>query len=480
MADTSKKVITINPVTRIEGHAKITIYLDDKNKIKDALFHVDEFRGFEKFCEGRLFTEMPSITPRICGICPVSHAVASAKACDDIMMIRIPKAAELLRRSIHLGQIISSHALSFFHLSSPDMIMGWDSDPAKRNILGVAEKNPDLARRGIRLRKFGHEIAERITGKKLHSIGILGGGMSKPMTEENRKALLGWIPEVLETVQMGMDLFKKYREKNLQEVDSFANFKTLYMGTVGPKGEHELYDGRLRFVDDKGDIIIDQIHPEDYLDYIAERPVDFSYLKSPYYKKMGYPAGIYRVGPLARLNVATTMKTPKAQKELVEFKKIGKNQPVHGTFYYHYARLIEILTCIEQIEEILKDNRVTSSEIYAEAKRNKAQGIGCAEAPRGTLFHHYLTDANGVLEKVNLIIATGQNNLAMNRSVLELAKQYVDGNQIKEGALNRVEAAIRCYDPCLSCSTHAFGSMPLVIDLVSHDDQLLHSIQRKT
>jgi len=471
------KVIKINPVTRIEGHAKISLFLDDDGMVKDARFHVNEFRGFEKFCEGRLFTEMPNITPRICGICPVSHAVSSAKAGEMIMRVSPPRTGELIRRLIHLGQIISSHALSFFHLSCPDFLLGWDSDPVKRNILGVAEKYPDLAVRGIRLRKFGQEISERISGKKIHLIGIVAGGMLNSLSVENRDALLGWIPEALETTRLGLDLFKKYCDTHQEEVKSFANSETMYLGLVGPDGTHEVYDGKLRFTD-AGGKIAGEHNPTDYLQYIAERPVDWSYLKYPYYKPMGYPEGVYRVGPLARLNVASKMKTPLADQEFRNFRALSHGKPVHGAFYFHYARLIEILTCVEQAREILSDSQILSKQVFAKAARNQAEGIGCSEAPRGTLFHHYVTDENGVLLKVNLLIATGQNNPSMNRSILEVARQYVKGPKVEEGALNRVEAAIRCYDPCLSCSTHAIGTMPMKVEIYDYSGQLLNTIER--
>jgi len=470
--------ILISPVTRIEGHAKITIDLNADGTVKDARFHVNEFRGFEKFCEGRYFTEMPSITPRICGICPVSHSVSSAKACEMIMGIKPTYTGDLLRRLIHLGQMISSHALSFFHLSSPDFILGWDSDPALRNIVGIAQASPDLALRGIRLRKFGQEISERITGKKIHIMGIVPGGMGSVLTEENRKALLGWITEATDTTLMGIEIIKKYHEQNKEMVNSFANFPTLYLGTVGPEGEMELYDGKLRFIDQDGKILQDQIDPKNYLDYIAERSIDWSYLKYPYYKPYGYGNGFYRVGPLARLNVASKMKTPKAQKEFLNFKSINGNKPVHGTFYFHYARLIEMLGSIEEAERILHDPKITSTDIQALGSHNYNEGIGSSEAPRGTLFHHYKTDENGKLTMVNLLIATGQNNPAMNQSVFEVAKQYVRGKDVKEGALNRVEAAIRCYDPCLSCSTHAIGAMPMIIEIKDHEGETVHVLKR--
>jgi len=470
--------ITINPVTRIEGHAKITIQLDDAGRVQDARFHVNEFRGFEKFCEGRLYTEMPNITPRICGICPVSHAVASAKAGEMIMKVAPPRAGDLVRRLIHLGQHISSHALSFFHLSSPDFLLGWDADPAVRNIVGLAEKNPELARRGIRLRKFGQEISERVTGKKIHTVGIVAGGMSKPLTEENRKALLAWIPEVTETTQIGLDLIKRYVADHAAEVNDFDRFETLYLGTVAPDGAHELYDGKLRFADADGKILADQLDPTRYLEFIAEQPVAWSYLKYPYFRPLGPEKGIYRVGPLARLNVASRMKTSLAQKEFEEFRRVGGGRPVHNSFYYHHARLIEVLACIEEAEPILKDSQVTSPEVLSKAVRNQAEGIGCSESPRGTLFHHYVTDPDGALTAVNLLIATGQNNPAMNKSILDVAKRYVNGRDLKESALNRVEGAIRCYDPCLSCSTHAIGAMPMVVEVVDAAGRVLNTVGR--
>ncbi|MFT3846180.1 MAG: Ni/Fe hydrogenase subunit alpha [Lacibacter sp.] len=473
-----KRKIFISPVTRIEGHANITIELDDNGNVSDALFHVNEFRGFEKFCEGRMYTEMPTITPRICGICPTSHTLASVKACEMIQGIQPTYTANLLRRLMHIGQNLSSHALSFFHLSSPDFLLGYDSDPAKRNILGIAEKFPDIAVRGIRLRKFGQELSERITGKKIHIMGIVPGGMAYPLTEENRKALLEWIPEAIETVQLGINIIKKFHEDNPEMVASFANSPTLYLGTVGPAGEHELYDGKLRFMNGDGIILQDQLDPARYLEFIAERSVNWSYLKYPYYKPYGFDKGFYRVGPLARLNVCSRMKTPLAQEEFEKFKHMSGGKPVHGTFYYHYTRLIEALSDVEDAERILNDPQVTSHHIQHHGRWNYAEGIGSSEAPRGTLFHHYKTDETGKLLKVNLLIATGQNNPSMNRSVLEVAKQYVKGDDIKEGMLNRVESTIRCYDPCLSCSTHALGQMPMVIEVKDKKGELIKRIER--
>ena len=478
MVNQDKRTILISPVTRIEGHAKITIELNDSGTVENALFHVNEFRGFEKFCEGRMYTEMPTITPRICGICPTSHTLASVKACEMIQGIQPTYTANLLRRLMHIGQNLSSHALSFFHLSSPDFLLGYDSDPAKRNILGIAEKFPDIAVRGIRLRKFGQELSERITGKKIHIMGIVPGGMAYPLTEENRKALLNWIPEAIETVQKGIEIIKRFHKEHAEMVETFATSPTLYLGTVGPNGEHELYDGKLRFMDADGTILQDQLSPAKYLDYIAERSVNFSYLKFPYYKPFGFDKGFYRVGPLARLNVASEMRTPLAQKEFELFKAMNGGKPVHGTFYFHYTRLIEALSDVEDAQRILNDPLVTSLHIQHNSRWNYEEGIGSSEAPRGTLFHHYKTDNTGKLVKVNLLIATGQNNPSMNRSITEVAKQYVNGNNLKEGMLNRVESTIRCYDPCLSCSTHAIGQMPMIIEVKDAAGELIKRIER--
>jgi NAD-reducing hydrogenase large subunit len=476
--DSLNNKIVISPVTRIEGHAKITIQLGDDGEVADALFHVNEFRGFEKFCEGRMYTEMPIITPRICGICPISHSIASVKACEMIQGIQPAYTGNLLRRLIHIGQNISSHALSFFHLSSPDFLLGYDSDPKTRNILGLADKYPDVALRGIRLRKFGQEISERITGKKIHIAGIAPGGMAFPLTEENRQALLNWIPEAKETVQIGLDIIKSFQEENSDMVNSFAVSPTLYLGTVGPNGEHELYDGKLRFIDAEGNILQDQLEPKRYLEFIAERSVKWSYLKYPYYKPLGFEKGLYRVGPLARLNVVSKMRTPLAQKEFENYKAISNGKPIHGTFYFHYARLIETMSSVEEAEMLLNDPQITSENIQTHGRWNYPEGIGCSEAPRGTLFHHYITDETGKLTHVNLLIATGQNNPSMNRSITDVAKQYVKGKDIKEGMLNRVESAIRCYDPCLSCSTHAIGAMPMIIELCDASGDVIKRFER--
>lgn len=478
------KKIVIDPVTRIEGHAKISIYLDDDGQVNDARFHVTEFRGFEKFCVGRPFPEMPGITARICGICPVSHLLASAKTGDKLLAVTIPKAATKLRRLMNLGQIVQSHALSFFHLSAPDLLLGMDSEPANRNVFGLIAADPELAKGGIRLRQFGQEIIELLGGTKIHPSWAVPGGVSDPLSQENRTHIQQRIPEAKSTVLNAIDLFKSLLETHEKEAQTFGNFPSLFMGLVTPDGLWETYDGHIRFVDSAGNIVADKLEADNYADFIGEAVQADSYLKSPYYRPLGYPDdgdrsdnGMYRVGPLARLNVCSHIGTPLADKELKEFRSHGSGT-VKSSFFYHYARLIEILACIEHIEILLDDPDIISTRLRAEAGINELEAVGVSEAPRGTLFHHYKVSENGLMEKVNLIIATGQNNLAMNRTVAQIARHFVQGSDIKQGMLNRVEAGIRAFDPCLSCSTHAMGQMPLLIELVDKNGSVVNQICR--
>jgi NAD-reducing hydrogenase large subunit len=472
-----RKTITIDPVTRIEGHAKISIYLGEDGRVEDAQFHVTQFRGFEKFCEGRPYSEMPSLMARICGICPVSHLVASAKACDAILATRIPAAAFSLRRVLNLAQLVQSHALSFFHLSSPDLLLGMDADPAKRNMFGALEANPDLVRDGIRLRQFGQQIIEWLGGKRVHPGWIVPGGVSEALSANRRDQILATIPEALAMAQRALDWFKPRIESYREEIRTFANFPSLFMGLVTPAGDLEHYHGSLRLVDSSGRIVADRLHPAEYANYIGESVEPWSYLKSPYYKPMGYPDGIYRVGPLARLNVIERCGTPKADREWSEFRELERGA-IRSSFYYHYARLIEILYGIERIEELLNDREILSCHVRAFAGVNNEEGVGVSEAPRGVLIHHYRVDEDGLIVWANLIIATGHNNLAMNRGVLQAARHFVDGNHLREGMLNRVEAVIRAFDPCLSCSTHATGRMALEIRLIGADGKALDELRR--
>lgn len=471
------KRIVIDPVTRIEGHAKISIFVDDEGNVSDAEFHVVEFRGFEKFCEGRPFHEMPGITQRICGICPVSHLLASAKAGDALMAVNIPPAADKLRRLMNLGQIIQSHALSFFHLSAPDFLLGWDSPPAQRNVFGLIASNKDLARAGIRLRQFGQEIIEILGDKKIHPAWAVPGGVRTSLSKEGRDKIRAWLPEAFVTTNAALALFKKTMETHQREIQLYGNFPSLFMGLVAPDGSWEHHGGKLRFTDSSGSIIADQIDPQKYSEVIGESVQTNSYLKSPYYLPLGFPDGIYRVGPLARLNICEQIGVPKADAELKLFKKLSRGA-VTSSFLYHYARLIEILAAVEFVERYMDDAELSSDYLRADAGINSLRGVGVSEAPRGTLFHDYTVDRNGLLQKVNLIVATGQNNLAMNQTVAQIARHYVKGKEIPEPLLNRVEHGIRCYDPCLSCSTHAVGQMPMHVQLIGPEGKVLSEVAR--
>jgi NAD-reducing hydrogenase large subunit len=470
------KRIIIDPVTRIEGHAKITIYLDDHDQVTDARFHVTEFRGFERFCEGRPFWEMAGLSARICGICPVSHLLASAKAGDRILAVTIPPAAVKLRRLMNLAQFIQSHALSFFHLSAPDLLLGWESDPAKRNVFGLIESHPDLARGGIRLRQFGQEIIEALGGRKIHPAWSVPGGVRDGLAIEARDRFLARLPEGHAVTRTALDFFKKFLDSHAEETLVFGNFPSLFMGLVTPEGNWENYDGLLRFTDAAGKIVV-QCDPTEYEKYLGETVEKDSYLKSPYFKPLGYPDGVYRVGPLARVNICQHMGTPQADRELKEFRQRAGGV-ANGSFYFHYARLLEILACLEFLERLLPDPDLQSEMLRAEAGINSLEGVGVSEAPRGTLFHHYRVDKDGLLKKIDLMIATGQNALAMNRTVTQIAKHYIKGAKIEEPLLNRVEAGIRAFDPCLSCSTHAVGQMPLAIELRRADGTLLQELRR--
>ena len=471
------KTIVINPVTRIEGHAKITLHLDEQGQVSDARFHVTQVRGFEKFCEGRPFAELPALMARICGICPVSHLIASAKACDAIMAVAIPSTGEKLRRIMNLAQIVQSHALSFFYLCAPDLLLGMDSDPAKRNVLGLALKQPERAKDGIALRQFGQEIIQTLGGRRVHPGWIVPGGVSEPLSQENRDHILAKLPDAMKAVERTLGWFKNKLENYRTEVRTFANFPTMFMALTRDDGHLALYSGHLRVIDSQANIIADRITGTAYQQYIGEAAEADSYLKSTYFKPQGYPDGVYRVGPLARLNVCKIAGTPRADEELAEFRELGR-QTVLSSFYYHYARLIEMLFAVERIEQLLHDPEILSKHVRAFAAPNNFEGVGIMEAPRGSLIHHYQIDEHGLITKANLVIATGHNNLAINKGVLQVAKHYVNGTKLNEGMLNRVEAVVRAFDPCLSCSTHSAGEPWLRVELQAPDGKVLDSVGR--
>jgi len=476
-ANVMSQTITIDPVSRVEGHARITIQLDDRGEVREARFHVLEFRGFEKFCEGRHFQEMPAITSRVCGICPVSHMLASADAGDQLLAVQIPDTALLLRRVVNLAQIVQSHALSFFYLSSPDLVLGYDADPAARNVLGVAAQNPQMARRGIRLRQFGQSVIDIVAGKRIHASWAIAGGVNAPLSPEGRNLILAGLPEALETATATLDWFRSTLESRAKDASSFGDFPTLFLGMVAPDGTLETYGGRLRVIDATGKVIADQLNGQDCRALLDELVDPSSYLKSPYFAPLGPEKGAYRVGPLARLNVADRCGTPLADAELERFRSLASG-PVLASFHYHYARLIEILHALEKIGQLLDSPVSLGADVLARASRNRLHGVGVSEAPRGTLFHDYTVDGNGLLTSVDLLIATGQNSIAMNQAVTQIAKTHLVGQRLTEGLLNRVEAGIRAFDPCLSCSTHAAGTMPLVVTLTAADGSPLDTLGR--
>jgi NAD-reducing hydrogenase large subunit len=469
--------IVIDPITRIEGHSRITIQLDDAGEVADARFHVTQFRGFERFVQGRPVHEMPSIMARICGICPVSHLIASSKACDEILAVEPPPTGADLRRVMNLAQIVQSNALSFFHLSSPDLLFGFDADPAKRNIIGVAQADPQLALDGVGVRRFGQQIIEWLGGKRIHPAWVVPGGVDAPLSAETRDRILSTIPEAIAAIERAIAWYKASLVRWQDEASVFGDFRSAFLGLVDEAGDIDYYDGRLRVIDPDGHLLADRIDPRRYQEYLGEAVEPWSYLKSTYWKVLGYPAGIYRVGPLARVVVAGQMGTPRADLELDEFRRRFGRVP-SSSFHYHYARLIDTLHAAERIEQLLRGPDILSPRVRAFADINANEGIGVSEAPRGTLIHHYRVDDDGIVQWANLVIATGHNNLAMNESVRQVAKRYVKSAQLTEPMLNRVEAVIRCYDPCLSCSTHALGDMALHLVLMGPDGTVLDEIRR--
>ena len=471
--------ITIEPVTRIEGHGRVTIHLNDEGAVEETFFHVDEFRGLEKFCEGRPYYEMTQITQRICGICPVSHHLAAAKACDAIARVEPPRPAKLLRELIHMGQMVQSHGMHFFHLAAPDLLLGFDADPANRNVFGIIRANPELALKAVNLRRYGQQIIERLGGKRIHPNFTLPGGVNSALTPKNRQEIAAELPTMVAIAKEAIGIIKGWVDANREMVSTFATFPSGYMGLVDAEGGLQLYDGEIRVKDDQGKFIA-QFKPENYLSHVAEHVEPWSFLKFPYYRRLGWPKGFYRVGPLGRLNVIDKIGTPLANEEFKLFRQINGGKPVEGSLYYHYARLIEALYALERIGQLLDDPEIMSNDVRAVPCETHvpSQGVGVIEAPRGTLFHDYSTDENGLLTRVNLIVATGNNNWAMHLAAGQVAKAYVNGNKLTEGMLNRVEAAIRCYDPCLSCSTHAIGQMPLQITLVAADGKILDRVAR--
>ena len=472
------KRVTIEPVTRVEGHGKVSLLLDKNNQVKQARLHIVEFRGFERFIQGRPYWEVPVLVQRLCGICPVSHHLAAAKAMDRIVGgEKLTPTAEKIRRLMHYGQTFQSHVLHFFHLVSPDLLFGFDADPAIRNVIGVAAKYPELAVQGVMMRKYGQEIIKATAGKKIHGTGAIPGGVNKNLSIAERDVLLKDIDQMVEWARGALKIAKDYTIENLNDIASFGSFDSSHMGIVRKDGCLDLYDGNLRAVDFEGNKIIDQVEPQDYAKHIAEEVKDWSYMKFPFIKSVGPENGWYRVGPLSRINVCDFIDTPEAEAERKIFMALTNGKPNNITMAYHWTRMIETLHSIEKIKELLHDKDLLGKDLVVKGKR-RDETVAIIEAPRGTLFHHYKVNKDDQVTMANLIVSTTSNNEPMNRAVLGVAKEYINGKpEITEGLLNRVEVAIRAYDPCLSCATHAMGKMPLEVSLFDDAGNL---IDRKT
>ncbi len=467
------KRVIIEPVTRVEGHGKVSILLDENNKVKQARLHIVEFRGFERFIQGRPYWEIPVLVQRLCGICPVSHHLAAAKAMDVIVGAdKLTPTAEKMRRLMHYGQFFQSHSLHFFHLCSPDLLFGFDADPAIRNIIGVANKFPELAVQGVMMRKFGQEIIKATAGKKIHGTGAIPGGINKNLSIKERDFFLKDIDQIVEWSRGALKIAKDYTVENLEKLSSFGSFDSNHMSLVRDDGAMDIYHGNLRVIDSEGNRIIDDIDYKNYLDYIAEEVRPWSYMKFPFIKSIGPEKGWYRVGPLARVNACDFIDTPEAEEARQEFMALTDGKPNNITMAYHWARMIEVLHSIEKIKELLHDSDLQGTDLVVTGDRRE-EGIGLLEAPRGTLFHHYRVNKDDQVTMANLIVSTTNNNEPMNRAVRGVANEYLSGNEITEGLLNHIEVAIRAYDPCLSCATHALGRMPLEVELLDNDGNII-------
>lgn len=476
MSNSQTKRVVIEPVTRVEGHGKVSLLLDENNKVKQARFHVVEFRGFERFIQGRPYWEVPVLVQRLCGICPVSHHLAAAKAMDKIVGVdKLTPTAEKMRRLMHYGQMFQSHALHFFHLCSPDLLFGFEADPAIRNIIGVAVKYPDLAVQGVMMRKYGQEIIKATAGKKIHGTGAIPGGINKNLSIEERDVFLKDIKQMYDWSKSALKIAKDYTVENLEKLKPFASFDSSHLSLIREDGAMDLYHGGLRAIDSTGKKIFDHVDYSKYLDYIVEEVKPWSYMKFPFIKQVGPKDGWYRVGPLARLNTCDFIDTPLAEEARKEFMAVTNGKPNNITMAYHWARMIELLHSIEKINELLNDKDLQGTDLVLKGQK-RYEAVGLIEAPRGTLFHHYKINENDQITMANLIVSTTNNNEAFNRSVQKVAADHIDGvPKITEGLLNHIEVAIRAYDPCLSCATHAMGKMPLKVTLYDYQGNIVDS-----
>ena len=478
---TEPRLIEISPVTRVEGHGKVTIHLNRDNEVDEARLHVVEFRGFERFIRGRLYWEVPVIVQRLCGICPVSHHLAGAKAMDQIVGVDVlPPTAEKMRRLMHYGQVMQSHVLHFFHLAAPDLLFGFEAPAERRNIFEVLREYPELGRRAVLMRQFGQEIIEATAGKKIHGTGAIPGGINRNLSIEIRDRFLARIAEMETWALEALAIARNYTLDHAGLVAGFGSFPSNHMSLVRDDGALDLYHGSLRAIDAQGASIFDHLNYNDYYKVLVEDVRSWSYMKFPYIRDLGAERGWYRVGPLSRMNTASFIDTPLANAAHQELRAVTGGAPNNSTLTAHWARMIEVVHCVEKIRELLLDPDLQGTDLVAKGER-RYEGIGVIEAPRGNLIHHYKVDENDQITFCNLIVSTTHNNEGMNRAVKDVAVKHLSGkDKITEGMLNQVEVAIRAYDPCLSCATHALGQMPLQVDLIDAAGQLIDRATRSS
>jgi NAD-reducing hydrogenase large subunit len=472
------KRVVIETLTRVEGHGKVTLLLDEDGHVRQARLHIVEFRGFEKFVQGRPYWEVPVMVQRLCGICPVSHHLAASKAMDQVVGVTQPTVtADKIRRLMHYGQILQSHALHFFHLSSPDLLFGFDSDVARRNIVGVAAAYPDLARRGVLLRKFGQEVIRVTAGKRIHGTGSVPGGVNRNVSPAERKALRSETGRIIDWSREAVHLVRRLFEQNLEQYRDFGSFPSHALHIVRADGAMDLYDGGLRARSAEGELLFDHVDYATYWEEILEEVKPWSYMKFPFLRALGPEDGWYRVGPLTRVTGCDFIPSPLAEQERREFVSFDGGSAARATLGFHWARMIEMLHAAEVIEGLLDDDDISGEDLMAYGER-QPRGVGVIEAPRGTLIHHYRVDERDQVVRANLVVSTTHNNEAMNRAIRAVARRYLDGRTLTEGLLNHIEVAVRAFDPCLSCATHALGKMPLAVELHDADGTLIDTLKR--
>ena len=484
------KRITIDPITRLEGHGKIEIFLDDRGNVARAYFQVPELRGFEKFAEGRMAEEMPRITPKICGVCPTAHHMASTKAVDDLFKVEPPRTARLIRELVYNAFMFEDHALHFYFLGGPDFVVGPEAPKAERNILGVIAKvGLETGAKVIDMRKRVRNIIITMGGRVIHPVLGLPGGVSRGVTKENREEFAQTAKDAVEFARFSLDLFGNVVLKNKGYVDTITGdvykHRTYYMGLVDAQNKVNFYDGDIRVVDPNGKQFA-KFPGRDYLKHISEHVEPWSYAKFPFLKAVGWKgfvdgekSGIYRVAPLARLNASDGLATPKAQAEHDRLYDVLGGKPAHNTLAYHWARLIEMLYAAERMVELVKDPDLMGTDIRTLPTQTPSEGIGVVEAPRGTLIHHFKSDARGIITQANLIVATVNNAPAICMSVERAAKGLIKDGKVSDGLLNMVEMAFRAYDPCFACTTHALpGRMPLEVEIKGPDGTLIERLSQ--